>query len=184
MQDTGGEKVRKKNFNYPMLILWIVGGLITILFLVFAVKSIAKADGPGYDYIEQTENQTVIEYTERVAEIYPICPELLQAMIFYESSNNPDARNGLCVGYMQVSEKYHTGRADKLGVSIYDGYGNILTGTDYLMELIEKHGEVATALMVYHGESDALKKAEAGEISEYAEKVLDLSEKLERKHGK
>lgn len=158
------------------LLIWV------LIALLFAFK--ADASGPGYQYIEQTENETVIELTERVAEQYPICPELLQAIIFYESSNRMDVSNGSCVGYMQVSTKWHKDRADKLGVSIYDSYGNILTGTDYLMEMIVEYGDVATALMVYHGESDALKKTERGELSSYAQKILDLSAELERLHEK
>ena len=158
--------------------------VIIVVIILFAAALKVSASGPGYNRIEQTENQTVIKLTERVAEIYPICSELLQAIIFYESCNRMDVSNGSCVGYMQVSTKWHGDRAKKLGVSIYDGYGNILTGTDYLMEMIMEHGDVATALMIYHGESDALDKAERGEISDYASKILELSAKLERRHGK
>ena len=170
-------------------ILCSITGVVIVSVLIWAIligilAITAHASGPGYDHIQQTEDQTVIQLTEQVAEIYPICPELLQAMIFYESSNRMSARNGKCIGYMQVSTKYHQDRADKLGVSIREGHGNILTGTDYLMELLDKHGDVATALMVYHGERDAVRKAEAGEISEYARKILELSEQLERLHGK
>ena len=153
------------------------------LLLTSLTPATVKA-GDGYSRIEQTESEEVIEITEEVGARYAICPELLQAMIFYESSNRMSAKNGGCVGYMQVSTKYHGSRAASLGVSLYDGYGNILTGTDYLAELLEDCGDVATALMVYHGERNAKKKGEAGEISDYAEKILDLSEKLERKHGK
>ncbi len=145
----------------------------------------AKASGPGYEYIEQTENRRVIELTEQMAQMYPICPELLQAMIFYESSNQPGARNGSCIGYMQVNPRWHRERMDRLGVSdLYDGYSNILTGTDYLMELIKEYGDVATALMVYHGERNAERSASEGVISDYAGRILNLSSKLERLHGK
>lgn len=156
---------------------WIVIGICVY-------QIVADAAGDGYNRIEDTQNETVIEITEKVAERYAICPELLQAVVFYESSNRMSARNGKCVGYMQVSTRYHSSRAEKLGVSLHDGYGNILTGTDYLMELVEKYDDVATALMVYHGESNATEKAERGELSGYAKKILDLSEKLERLHGK
>lgn len=164
-------------------------GLVIVSLLIWAVLIAvicltAQAGGPGYDRLEQTGDETVMELTEQAAEIYPICPELLQAVVFYESSNRMSARNGKCVGYMQVSTRYHSSRAEKLGVSLYDGYGNILTGTDYLMELVEQYDDIATALMVYHGERDAAEKAERGEISSYAQRILDLSEKLERLHGK
>lgn len=152
--------------------------------ILLGIAITADASGPGYQYIEQTESQAVIALTEQVAEQYPICPELLQAIIFYESCNRMGVSNGSCIGYMQVSTRYHSGRADKLGVSLWDGYGNILTGTDYLMELIEEHGDVAAALMVYHGEQGAVDRAERGEISGYARKILELSALLERNHGK
>lgn len=163
----------------------------TILMLIFCISlgSVTNgfesdASGPGYQRIEQTENDKVIKLTEKVAEIYPICPELLQAIIFYESCNRMDVSNGSCIGYMQVSTQWHSDRAERLGVSIYDGYGNILTGTDYLMELILEYDDVATALMVYHGESNAVSKGENGQLSSYATKILDLSAKLETRHGK
>lgn len=170
--------------------LGLTGFLKTGLVLTFVVIATslltiqAKAGGPGYSRIEQTENAAVIQYTNQVSEQYAICPELLQAIVFYESSNKMSAKSGKCVGYMQVSAKYHGGRADKLGVSIYDGYGNILTGTDYLMELIEEYDDVAYALDVYNGNSKAKYNHENGIISSYAGKILDLSEKLERHHGK
>lgn len=160
--------------------------LVILLFLLGVfVGTSANASGPGYEYIEQTENQRVIELTEQMAQMYPICPELLQAMIFYESSNQPGARNGSCIGYMQVNPRWHRERMDKLGVSdLYDGYSNILTGTDYLMELIGEYNDVATALMVYHGERNAEQAAGEGVISDYAGRILNLSSKLERLHGK
>ncbi len=158
--------------------------LAFVAILASVLTAQANAGGPGYSRIEQTENAAVIQYTNQVAEKYAICPELLQAMVFYESSNKMSAKNGKCIGYMQVSTKYHGGRADKLGVSIYDGYGNILTGTDYLVELLEEYDDVAYALDVYNGNSKAKYNHENGIISSYAGKILDLSEKLERHHGK
>lgn len=159
--------------------------IILLLTVGVCIGISANASGPGYEYIEQTENQRVIELTEQMAQMYPICPELLQAMIFYESSNQPGARNGSCIGYMQVNPRWHRERMDKLGVSdLYDGYSNVLTGTDYLMELIQEYGDVATALMVYHGERNAERAASEGVISDYAGRILNLSSKLERLHGK
>lgn len=160
-----------------LAIFWIIAG-------VCIYKIVSDAAGAGYNRIEDTQNSTVVEITEKVSEVYPICPELLQAIVFYESSNKMSARSGKCIGYMQVSTKYHSARAESLGVSLSDGYGNILTGTDYLMELIEKHDDVATALMVYNGSSDAIERGESGNLTSYARNILELSEKLERYHGK
>ena len=53
-----------------------------------------------------------------------------------------------------------------------------------MSELILEHGDVATAVMICHGESDALSKADCGIISGYASKILRRSAELERLHGK
>ena len=116
---------------------------------------------------------------------YGICPELIMSIIETESSGNPNAKNGTCTGLMQVSSRWHADRMKRLGVrSLYDERGNVRVGTDYLAELIGEHGDVATALMVYHGESDALSKAENGIVSSYASKILERSAELERLHNK
>lgn len=150
-------------------------------------KITAEASGPGYDYIEQTINDEVVMLTEQMAEIYPICPEILQAISFFESSNDKNVVSKYGdIGYMQVNPKWQSDRMDKLGVAnLYDGYSNILVGTDYLYEMCVEHGDIAVALMAYNVGSDkAVELAEAGVISDYAKKILDLSEKLERLHGK
>lgn len=46
------------------------------------------------------------------------------------------------------------------------------------------HGDVATVLMVYHGERNAVDKAFNGEISDYARQILERSAELEEIHGK
>lgn len=142
---------------------------------------------PGYQYIEQTESQEVIELTEQVAELYPICPELLQALIFYESGNQRTvvSRWG-DIGYMQVNPRWMRPWMDKLGATdLMDGYNNILVGTDYLCELFQEYGDPALVLMAYNqGPDKAVKLYDSGEISEYARKILELSAELERMHGK
>ena len=124
-------------------------------------------------------------YCIEIGEEYGVCPELLMAMIEAESSGNPDATNGSCKGLMQVSDKWHKDRMKRLGVTdIYDAYGNILVGTDYLMELAEKYGDIGLVLDLYNGNSNAHYNYENGIISEYAGKILTRSEQLERVHGK
>lgn len=147
----------------------------------------AEASGKGYQYIEQTENETVIELTNQITESYPVSPELLQAMVFYESSNQKNVVSKYGdIGYMQVNPKWQSDRMEKLGVTdLYDGYSNILVGTDYLYEMCVKHEDIAVALMAYNMGSDkAVELAESGVISDYAKKILDLSYELERLHGK
>lgn len=155
--------------------------------ILLGIAITADASGPGYQYIEQTESQEVIALTEQVAEIYPICPELLQALIFYESGNQRTvvSRWG-DIGYMQVNPRWMRSRMDKLGVdNLTDGYSNILVGTDYLVELFEEYGDPALVLMAYNqGPDKAVRLYESGEISGYARKILELAEQLERLHGK
>lgn len=79
---------------------------------------------------------------------------------------------------MQVSTKWHTERAESLNVGLYDSYGNVLTGTDYLAELYDEYENITTALMVYHGESDAFIKDENGQTSTYVNNIMNLCFKL------
>lgn len=124
-------------------------------------------------------------YCIEIGEMYGVVPELLMAMIETESSGNPKATNGNCKGLMQVSDKWHKDRMKRLGVTdIYDSYGNILVGTDYLMELAEKYGEIGLVLDLYNGNSKAYYNYENGIASQYAKKILARSEQLERVHGK
>lgn len=123
-------------------------------------------------------------YCLEVGEQYNVCYEILLAMIERESSGNPDAVNGNCKGLLQVSEKWHKGRMEKLGVTdLYDPYSNILVATDYLVELWERHGDVYTVLMCYNmGEKRALELVEQGKYSKYAIGICERSEELERLH--
>ncbi|GHU42303.1 hypothetical protein FACS1894111_06020 [Clostridia bacterium] len=157
-----------------------IATVIVSIIIGLLITNHAMAAGKGYQKIEQTENAKVIELTNRVAKIYPVAPELIQAIIFYESSNRMEVKSSIgCVGYMQLYPKYQKARADKLGVSIYDTWGNILTGTDYLIELCEKYEDVAVALAYYNGDSKA---GRDGYISNFAENILNLSRLLEEKH--
>lgn len=124
-------------------------------------------------------------YCVEIGEEYGICPELLMAIIEKESSGNSLAENGDCKGLMQISERWHRDRMDRLGVeNIYDSYGNILVGTDYLMELAEEYGDISYVLDIYNGNSKAERNYQNGVLSDYSEKILERSEELERLHGK
>lgn len=117
---------------------------------------------------------------EEVGEEYNICPELLMALIEKESSGRADAQNGSCKGLCQVSEKWHSGRMERLGVTdIYDPEGNIRLAADYLTELGAEYEDIATVLGWYHGEADPENK-----ISTYTTWILERSEELEKAHGK
>lgn len=86
---------------------------------------------------------------------------------------------------MQISPRWHRDRMECLGVTdLFDERSNILVGADYLAELFEKYEDAAVVLMIYHGEKDAIKKAEQGDISNYAIGILERTAELERIHEK
>lgn len=167
-----------------ILILFLSGFYSTFSFVCEMREA---KENPFYDSIEQTENEEAIRVSEEISKIYPICPELIQAQIFYESSNRRDviSRWG-DVGYMQINPKWQAERIGRLGAyDLSDAYQNILVGCDLLYELFQKYGEVELALMAYNeGEETAVKKYNSGQVSDYARNIMELSGKLERKHGK
>lgn len=128
----------------------------------------------------------VSDISKELGTQYDICPELIQAICFKESSFCPDAENSGCVGMMQVSPEWHKDRMDRLGVSdLLDTGSNMLVGTDYLAELIGKYEDVSVALMIYNGDSsaeDALNGS--ADVSAYADEILSISAELERENGK
>ena len=135
--------------------------------------------------VEIRLSNEAIEACEKYGEEYSICPELLEAIIEAESGGNQYAKCGSCKGLMQISSKWHADRMERLGVTdIYDVDGNIHLGADYLAELFEEYGEASYVLDIYNGNSKAEDYYEQGILSDYANKVLTLSEKLERLHGK
>ena len=152
--------------------------MCTLLFLSFDMVVFSQDNDT---YI----SEEIQGYCHEIGEIYCVSEELLIAMIEVESSGNPNAKNGDCKGLMQVSERWHKDRMERLGVTdIYDPYGNILIGTDYLMELANRYGDITYVLDKYNGNSKADYNNENGIVSEYANKILTRSEKLERLHGK
>ena len=131
------------------------------------------------------EREGWIDYIEIICQDKHICPELVESIIEAESSWNPKAQNGDCIGLMQVSRSWHKDRMARLGVTdLTDPYDNILVGVDYLSELFERYEDVGAVLMKYNGDSRLPEYLKTGEMSEYAEKILTRSAELERMHGK
>lgn len=74
---------------------------------------------------------------------------------------------------------------ERLGVSdIYDERGNILLAADYLAELFREHGDIGTVLMLYNGSKNALERGLQADYTEYAKKIMERSQQLERLHQK
>lgn len=128
----------------------------------------------------------MVELTEEVGGQYNICPELLQAIAFRESSYRPYVTNGDCTGLMQVDPRWHGDRMERLDAEdLLDPEDNMLVAADYLAELFAEYGEADVVLMFYSGNSRAREYSQGiGEMSDYAAEVLEKSEALERSHGK
>ena len=156
--------------------------LTLLLPIVIAFLTIANVGASSREtYLPDEVREICVKYGEE----YCICPELLMAIVETESGGKQYAENAGCKGLMQIYEKWHGDRMEKLSVTdIYDADGNIHVSADYLAELFEEHEDAATVLMVYHGERDAIKRARSGQISSYANKILERSAELERLHGK
>lgn len=155
-----------------------------ILFLL--ALTIAEEDGMTAQAKTVDVPPEVVEISEELGAQYDICPELIQAICFKESSFQPDAESGGCVGMMQISPEWHKERMDRLGVlELKDTKGNMTVGVDYLAELIRQYEDVGVVLMMYNGDSnaeDVLVGSE--EVSSYADEILSISAELEREHGK
>lgn len=128
----------------------------------------------------------VRELSEQIGEQYHICPELLQSIAWSESRYDPKASGAGCEGLMQVAERWHEDRMERLGVSdLYDPEENMRVAADYLLELFAEYEDPGMVLMVYNGDSRAEHYQKTGEgLSDYAGEILEMSERLEREHGK
>lgn len=132
-----------------------------------------------------SEEEKIDMYVDYICEGYPVDPNLVKSIIFYESTYNSFARNGQCVGLMQINTYYHSRRAKELGISdLYSPYGNILVGVDYLSVLFKIYKDPALVLMVYNmGDEAAINLYNKGVISEYASKVLKRAEEIKKEKG-
>ena len=121
------------------------------------------------------------EFIFGVAEDYGLEGELVMSIIGQESnfSHCIVGDDGESKGLMQVQEKWHTERMERLKVDdLYDPYENVIVGVDYLAELLAK-GDLEWALMAYNGgEAYADEMTKQGVVSEYAESVMMLAELL------
>lgn len=92
---------------------------------------------------------------EIVTTRYPtLDPIVIKAIIHHESRYSPEAVNSKTgvVGLMQVSKKWHTKRAQALGVDdLMDAYGNILVGCDILNEIYTQYHSINYAIDVFAG---------------------------------
>ena len=165
----------------------IMGVLLGVAILSQPIQ--VKANALSYIPPEEADGipTEITQYAEIIGNEFDICPELLEAMAFYESSYKPEVTNGNCKGLMQVNPTIHKLRFEEAGWSTADwtdSYKNMYVAADYLAELFDQYEDVGIVLGVYHGESNAVEKGKQGKLSSYTKKILKRSEELERAHGK
>lgn len=168
--------MKKRMILHIIAAFLVVLVFVDTLFMALSVTNAAESVEVPFE---------VEEISVELGNAYGICPETIQAVCWVESRFQADAVNDDCVGIMQVSERWHKDRMDRLGVTdLKDIRGNMAVAIDFLAELVEEGEDMEKALMRYHGESNIGQRLEAGEMSDYVDKVLSVSEMLERRNGK
>lgn len=136
----------------------------------------------------QTEGGTFPDTMQKYT--YIICNQagvdyaVVLAMIEVESGYRWDAvGRGNDVGYMQVVQRWHEDRMERLGAyNLHDPFQNVRVGVDFMEELLEKYGgSYEKALTAYqYGSSGAYKNVfSAGmDCSQYAEDVLEVADRI------
>lgn len=113
------------------------------------------------------------QYIGQVCREYGVPTEIVMAIIDMESDYQPDriGDGGRSYGLMQIYAAQHTERCVELGaVNLLDPRQNILTGVDFLAELLDI-GPMDWALSFYNGGG--------GELPwPYADAVMDRAEYL------
>ena len=129
-----------------------------------------------------TERELIDKYAKDISAKYGLRPDLVLSIIEQESDFNPNCKTGVCVGLMQINPKYHSDRAVQLGVkNLYDPYGNILVGVDYIVELYNKYKDISLALMCYNMDHQTAKRIYSrGGTTDYVTKVLTGANKYKK----
>lgn len=107
---------------------------------------------------------------------------LVMAIAEHESEFRPDllGDNGQSVGMMQINTRWHTGRAEALGVTdLTDPVQCAIVAIDYLRELEDRYGfepESEALLMAYNmGPSGARKALNEGRTStDYSREIMTV----------
>lgn len=186
----GTSKIKRRRFKdaeivRKMLLRFLITGGFSLAFLCQDITVAAKTQ----------QSQSVDEvpdaikgYCEEVGEVYDICPELLEAIAFYESRFFPDVKNNNCWGIMQINVEIHEERIRSLGYTkeeMLDPYKNLIVAADILTELFERYEDGPIVLMYYAGQQKAIPRyLKSGKITKYVTDILNRSETYERLHGK
>ena len=150
---------------------------------VVKVVEIIETDKP--EYFDVPLSHDIQDHIFEVCDEYGISPALVIAMIAQESDfrTGEVGDDGSSTGLLQVQQKWHQERMDRLGCTdLLDPYQNITVAVDYIAELKEINPDLYWVLMAYNGGFQyADERMESGEYSEYAVEVTQYAAQLELK---
>ncbi len=195
-------RIRKGSIAYYFLKIWKPVTLLMIISLLFGLMmACSKAEAklieePAepvdivLDELPEPETWDVPLENDLQLFIASLCeevsiePELVLAMIEKESQWNPEAvgDNGRSSGLMQVQERWHKDRMNKLGCDdLLDPYQNVLVAVDILAEKLAKYDTTGEALTAYNaGDAGAynLYFSKGIYANDYAKEVMAKAEEL------
>lgn len=176
---------RKEKLFYAIGLCACLVGAVICLLLAKGMETNAAETKNVEENTDTWIDDTYQQDCETIGRDMGISSELLEAVIEQESWGVAEVFNGDCKGLMQVNEKYHNERMKRLGITdIFDPYGNILTGADYLLELFRENEDIGTVLMIYNGTKDAKERGAHSDYTTYARQIMERTEQLERIHDK
>lgn len=156
--------------------------ILMISILVLSQFETVKASEPAFLKLESVNlDYNLQKYIFEVSKNYYISPYLIIAIIERESQFDIKAigDSGKSKGLMQIMEKFHLERMDKLGVTnLSNPYQNILVGIDYLYELFQKNEDIYWVLMAYNGGNSYANRNNTNPTP-YAVEVVSRSYELE-----
>lgn len=124
-------------------------------------------------------------YIFELSEDIGIDPAIVIAIIEKESNYDASAvgDHGRSLGLMQIQPRWHTVRMAELGCDdLLDARQNVCVGIDILADLLEEGESIEWVLMAYNGgQVYADRLASEGRVSEYANKIIEIANELERK---
>ena len=150
------------------------------LSLSFSSNTIAKSYESEIEYIDSKMPESQRSLVRKYAEEYHISEEILQALIYCESSYQMSAVNETsgCYGIAQISPIH--------GYSYNTEEKQIQKACEILMFHLDESQDMAYSLSAYNGQSNAYSDYLNGTNTEdeFVSKVFRIAYQLEELHGK
>lgn len=158
-------------------------GVDTMEFEMETEKEVLIEEKPRFFDVPLDEDLQT--YIFELSEDIGIDPAIVIAIIEKESNYDASAvgDHGRSLGLMQIQLRWHTARMAELGCDdLLDASQNVCVGIDILEDLLEEGESIEWVLMAYNGgQVYADRLASEGRVSEYAVKVIEMANELERK---